>query len=159
MIPIVGVHLHVATLDLVHFPPNASDPASGLAFITVPLWDMAAFTPLFVLAVVLRRQPEFHRRLMYLATCTLTDAGFGRFPVPEAWFNNGWFYGAMDALVLAAIARDLIVQRRIHPPTRHRTAAVDDRPVDDLGAVATHAALVARHPPRHVPRIARLGLP
>ena len=35
------------------------DPASGLAFITAFQQDMAAATPLFVLAVVLRSGPGF----------------------------------------------------------------------------------------------------
>jgi hypothetical protein len=42
------------------------------------------------------------------------DAGFMRFPVPDAWFDTGWFYAAVDALALIAVSRDLIVQRRVH---------------------------------------------
>jgi hypothetical protein len=50
-----------------------------------------------------------------MATCGLLDAAFMRFPVPDAWFETGWFYAALDALVLIAIGRDLIIERRVHP--------------------------------------------
>jgi hypothetical protein len=87
---------------------------STLPFLAVPLWDMVLFASLFPLAALWRKRPEFHRRLMFLATCSLMDAGFARFPLPDAWFHAAWFYMAMGGLVIAAIAHDLIIQRRVH---------------------------------------------
>jgi hypothetical protein len=84
-----------------------------VAFLSVPLFDMLAFTVIFGLAFYWRTRPEFHRRLMLLATCGLTAAGFGRFPkyvLPE-----NWFYVGVDILVLLAVARDLLVNKRVHP--------------------------------------------
>ncbi len=85
-----------------------------LSFFAISLTDMVLFAAFFVLAVRWRKRPEFHKRLMLLATCCLLDAAFMRFPVPDAWFVTGWFYAAVDVLVLLAVARDLIVGRRIH---------------------------------------------
>jgi hypothetical protein len=85
-----------------------------LPILAVPLWDILAFTACFALAALLRKRPEFHRRLMFLAICNIMDAAFARFPLPAAWFEAGWFYYALDGLVLIAIGRDLIVQRRVH---------------------------------------------
>ncbi len=85
-----------------------------LPFLAVPLTDMAIFTALFLLAVLWRRRPEFHRRLMFLATCVLMDAAFMRLPFADAWFDTGWFYAAVDVLVLIALVRDLMIDRRVH---------------------------------------------
>jgi len=82
------------------------------AFLIVPLSDVTLFSCFFSAAILLRRRPEFHRRLMFIATCTLLSAGFGRFPasiVPE-----NWFYVGVDLLVLLAIGRDLLTMRRVH---------------------------------------------
>ncbi|MEO8926115.1 MAG: hypothetical protein ABI306_03035 [Caulobacteraceae bacterium] len=108
--PIVGVATAVVMrrFDIVHLHDT-------LPFLVIPLWDVGSFTVCFGLAAIWRKRPEFHRRLMFLATCALIGAGLGRFPVPEAWFNAGWFYFVIDAMVLVAIGRDLIVQRRVHP--------------------------------------------
>ncbi len=87
------------------------------AFLIEQLWDMIEFTTLFWLAIYWRRKPEFHRRLILLATCVLTSAGFGRFPhwlVPLHWYDAG-----IALLFLLCIARDLIVNRRVHAVYRY----------------------------------------
>lgn len=88
-------------------------------FFSVQLWDMTAFTACFWLAVYWRRKPEFHRRLILVATCALTSAAFGRMP----WLNHHWFYAGVDVLILLGIARDLIVTRRIHAVYRYALPA------------------------------------
>jgi hypothetical protein len=50
---------------------------------------------------------------MLIATCVLTAAGFGRFP--ESLLPSYLFYGGVDALILLGVARDLAVDRRVHP--------------------------------------------
>jgi hypothetical protein len=109
-IPFLGVSTAIVMrrFDMIHFQ-------QPINFLVVPLWDMVAFTPCFVLGALWRKRPEFHRRLMFLATCMIIDAGLGRFPVPDSWFSVGWFYFAVDSLVLIAIARDVVIQRRVHP--------------------------------------------
>lgn len=81
-------------------------------FFAVDTWDIICFTAFFWLAVLWRRKPEFHRRSMLMATCVLTAAGFGRFP--QLWFSHAWFYAGVDALILLGVARDLVVNRRVH---------------------------------------------
>lgn len=84
-----------------------------------PFFDMTAFTVLFALAIYWRKDPEYHRRLLLLATCALTTAAFSRFPpdllpVLPNMLEFIWFYAGMDVLILLGVARDLIVTRRIH---------------------------------------------
>lgn len=78
----------------------------------VPLFDMVCFTATFAMAIYWRTKPEFHRRLMFVATCSLTAAAFGRFP--ERLLPSYLFYGGVDLLILFGMARDLIVLRSVH---------------------------------------------
>lgn len=80
-------------------------------FMSIPFFDMAVFGTCVSLAILWRKKPDFHRRLVFLATCILIDAGIGRF---DFWFNNNIFYVGVDLLVVAGMARDLIVDGRIH---------------------------------------------
>jgi hypothetical protein len=109
-IPIVGVATAVAMtrFNMLHQRFPDSD-----AFLIVPLWDVTAFIIPFALAIYWRKKPEFHRRLMLVATCALTAAGFARFPhylLPEHMF-----YAGVDILIFLGVARDLIVNRRVYP--------------------------------------------
>lgn len=65
------------------------------------------------LIVPWRRRPEYHRRLMFLATSALTIAAFNRFPTAIVPVN--WGYAGVDALILLGVGRDLFVTKRIHP--------------------------------------------
>ena len=78
----------------------------------IPLFDMVAFTGTFALAIYWRKKPEFHRRLILVATCALTAAGFGRFPQRLLPFE--FFYGGVDLLILLGVVRDMIVNRSVH---------------------------------------------
>ena len=82
-------------------------------FLIVPLFDMIAFATAFGLAFYWRKEPEFHRRLILLATCSLTGAAFARFHtffMPETWL-----YAGVDFLILLGVTRDLIATKRVHP--------------------------------------------
>lgn len=86
--------------------------ADAVPFILIPFNDMAAFAVTLALAIYWRRKPEFHRRLILIATCVLTAAGFGRFPInfpPPLYF----YYG-VDLLIFLGVVRDLIVNHRVH---------------------------------------------
>jgi hypothetical protein len=82
------------------------------AFLLVPLTDILAFAIFFGLAIVWRKNPERHRRLMLIGTCVLTGAAFGRMPLMHSALH---FYGGIDGLILLGASRDLLVSRRIHP--------------------------------------------
>ena len=104
---IVVGYLTAIGMDRFHLQ---GEPTDTPAFLIVQLMDLTCFAIPFALAIYWRRRPEYHRRLMLIASCGLTDAAFGRFPaLPLAFSPVG-----VDALVLLGILRDLIVDRRIH---------------------------------------------
>jgi hypothetical protein len=109
LIPIVGVSTAVVMGRFNTVSLHATDAES---FLIVPLFDMLCFTSTFPLAVYWRKKPEMHKRLMLVATCALTAAGFGRFP--ERILPHYLFYAGVDLLVLLGVARDLIVNRTVH---------------------------------------------
>jgi hypothetical protein len=73
---------------------------------------MVAFTPAFVLAIYWRKKPEFHRRLILIATCVLTAAGWGRFP--EWLLPPVISYAGVDLPILLGVFRDWMVNRKVH---------------------------------------------
>ena len=81
------------------------------AFLVIPLYDMIAFGTLIALAIYWRKSPEFHRRLMFMATIGLLDAAVGRF---DFIFIHNLFFLCLDVLMALGIARDLIVDSRVH---------------------------------------------
>ena len=111
-IPVLGV---VITRMMALFEINIRhyDPIERLGFLAIPLQDMVAFTVAFGLAILWRKRPEYHRRLVLIATCTLTAAAWGRLPV---LINLPYisFYAGVDALILLGAMRDLVVNRRVH---------------------------------------------
>jgi hypothetical protein len=109
LMPVIGVATALAMTRLHRAEPDTD----GEAFLIVPFFDMLAFAFTFGLAVRWRGRPEYHRRLMLMASCGLTAAAFARFP---NWLMppNSW-YVAVDALIFAGAARDWIVMRRVHP--------------------------------------------
>ena len=80
-------------------------------FLSVPFGDMLVFGTLVTLAILWRKKPELHRRLLFIATCCLLDAPFGRI---DYIFNNSLFFVCVDSIILLGVARDLLVNRRIH---------------------------------------------
>jgi hypothetical protein len=82
------------------------------SFLMIPLFDMVCFTTTFALAICCRKKPEFHRRLMLIATCALIAAAFGRFP--ERLLPHEFFYAGVAGLILLGVVRDLMVSRTVH---------------------------------------------
>lgn len=81
------------------------------AFLIVPLSDILAFAIFLGLAILWRKKPERHRRLMLIGSCVLTGAAFGRMPLMHAPLQ---FYGGVDGLILLGVSRDFLVSRRVH---------------------------------------------
>lgn len=112
-IPLLGIPTAITMARFRTLHHLSTDAES---FLIVPLFDLTAFTIPFALAIYWRKKPEFHRRLLLLASCALTAAAFGRFPshvVPSTLF-----YVGVDLLILLGVVRDLIVNRRIQPARR-----------------------------------------
>ena len=81
------------------------------SFLSIPFTDMIVFGTLMALAIYWRKRPEYHRRLVFIATCELMDAAIGRF---DFWYNHSIFYLGLDLLIVAGIVRDLMVDGRIN---------------------------------------------
>jgi hypothetical protein len=85
-------------------------PFPTVSFLLVEIMELVCFAVPFALAIYWRKRPDFHRRLMLIATCALTEAAFGRIPsLPNLFAPAG-----VDALILLGVVRDMIVERRIH---------------------------------------------
>jgi hypothetical protein len=108
-VPVVGVATALA-MSRLHRAEGAAHTGASLI---VPLFDVTAFTVTFGLAALWRRRADRHRRLMLMAACGLTAAAFARFPA--SMLPDKTWYIAVDATILVAALRDLLVERRIHP--------------------------------------------
>lgn len=101
-----AIAIIMARFDAVQLHHSGTD-----AFLSIPFYDMIAFGVCLALAVYWRKRPEFHRRLVFIATCGLMDAPLGRF---DFIFDHNLFYLCLDLLMVLGVARDLIVDRRVH---------------------------------------------
>lgn len=80
------------------------------AFLSIPFNDMIVFGTCIALAIYWRKKAEYHRRLIFIATCELMDAALGRF---DYLFNHNLFYPGLDLLIVAGMMRDWLVDGRI----------------------------------------------
>jgi hypothetical protein len=80
-------------------------------FLIIPFFVIAAFGTLLTLAIVCRKKPELHRRMLFIATCMLLDAPLDRF---DFLFDHNLSFLCLDLLIALGVVRDLLVNRRIH---------------------------------------------
>jgi hypothetical protein len=100
-----------------------ADPHADPGFLSVQFTDILAFVGLTTAAVLLRRTPAAHKRLILLGTLYITDAGFARW-LADSWIHllgfGFWpfwialYFGSNLLVVLAGIY-DLVTRRRLHP--------------------------------------------
>ncbi len=108
----VMVPLGVATAIIMgRFDTVVEHRPGSDAFLIVPWYDMAAFVAFFSLAILWRKKSELHRRFIFIATCGLLAAAFGRF---QYLSDHNLFYAGVDAVILLGVVRDLLVNRRVH---------------------------------------------
>jgi uncharacterized membrane protein YozB (DUF420 family) len=112
VLPVLGVTTALIMQRWHDQQGNAND-----AGLSLPFNDMLTFSMAFGLAIYWRRRPEFHRRLMLIATCCLTGAAFARFP--EGMVPASGFYACVDLLILLGVLRDAVVNRRVHAVYRY----------------------------------------
>ena len=109
---LVGVMTVVVAAQLGgnHMAPGMSRPV----FLSAGFELLFVFAVLVACAVALRRRPDYHKRLMLLATIPLLDAAIVRFMnVYTSWtFNPDYI---RNALIFSCIAIDTIRYRRLHP--------------------------------------------
>ena len=77
------------------------------------------FLALVATALYLRRRPEYHKRIIVLATCSLLLPAIGRIPLSDAvLFDAVGFWGLVaitEVPPLTCILYDTIKHRRLHP--------------------------------------------
>lgn len=81
------------------------------SFLSIPWVDMVLFGSCIALAIYWRKKPEYHRRLVFIASCELMDAAIGRF---DFMFYHALFFPALDLLIALGMARDWVVDGRVH---------------------------------------------
>jgi hypothetical protein len=91
------------------------------AFLSVPFADMIIFGSCIGMAIYWRKKPEYHRRLVFLASCQLMDAAIGRF---DFMFNHSLFFPALDCLIALGMVRDWVVDGRVHKVYRYALPAI-----------------------------------
>jgi hypothetical protein len=80
-------------------------------FAVLPFVDMIIFGSCIAMAIYWRKKPEYHRRLVFVASCQLMDAAIGRF---DFMFNHNLFYPALDCIIVLGMVRDWVVDKRVH---------------------------------------------
>ena len=113
LVLIVGTTTAIMGAKAGHSPPGAP-PA--LVFLVVPLGDMVVFAGLAGAAIWMRRRPEYHKRLMLLATLGILTAAIARIPI-DALQHAGLpaFFAVTDVIVIACATFDALRHRRLHP--------------------------------------------
>jgi hypothetical protein len=109
----MGVGLYAVTRDL-------AAGAGGVAYSQLPgvLSAMLIFLAFVAAGLALRRRPDWHRRMMLLATIAILWPAWFRFRHLLPWVPRPDIVLAFlvaDSLILIAIARDLLRFRRVHP--------------------------------------------
>ena len=86
----------------------AGEPGVGAkAFYAIPIADMLVFSTLIYFAFRERFNPAAHKRLILIATITLLDAAFVRWPIPAAWWDLRMAQMCCYPLLLLLIGYDL----------------------------------------------------
>jgi hypothetical protein len=97
-------------------------PVPPLQFLVVPLFALGGFAAFVSLALLNRRRPQHHKRLMLLATIALAEAGVARWPF--AFMNTalpipgiGMTELCLDLFLVPILIWDLASRGRPHPVT------------------------------------------
>lgn len=106
-------------VDRLHFGTPDADPQ----FLAIQIADLLNFGVLAGAAVVWRKTPSAHKRLILLATIFIADAGFARWwgdaiakMVGSGFWQDWMALYVSDFLLVALIGGyDLLTRRRLHP--------------------------------------------
>ena len=113
----VTLGLMAATDSLArHFAPGESG-VEVKAFYAVPIADMLVFSTLIYFGFRNRFNSAAHKRLMLIATITLLDAAFVRWPIHAAWWDLRVAQMCCYPLLLLLVGYDLWSTRKVHGTT------------------------------------------
>lgn len=111
-VAIMGVTVAIYSARQGHAPTGVPP----LAFLTVPLGDVAVFSTLVAAAFYYRRRPELHKRLMIVATIAILPPGIARWPITSSLMHTPLtFFGVADLILLGCVAYDFVKTRRLNP--------------------------------------------
>lgn len=103
----IGALAHQTAADRGGTPP--------LVFLVVPLADLLLFVLFFGLAIVRRRRPADHKRLMLLTAASFLPPAAARFPIPALLaLGPLWFFGLPTVLTIAALVYDTWRNRKVN---------------------------------------------
>lgn len=109
----VGMATAIASARAGFTPVPAISP---LVFLVLPTGDMATFTLLVGSALVLRKRPDWHKRLMLVGTLAMLTPAIARLmivlgatPIPPVFFLLN------DLIIAACLAYDWRRNGRVHP--------------------------------------------
>ena len=106
----------LAWLMAVGMARRAGTDDASLRFVIVPVATILVFPLLVGAALVWRRFPATHKRLMIIATAELISAGVGRLPGLGAFGPLG-FFGGTDLVIIALLIHDRATMGRFHSAT------------------------------------------
>ncbi len=96
-----------------HVRPGGPPP---LQFLVVPIFDMLVFSILIAAGLLMRRRPDYHKRILLVATASLMTAAFGRIvTMAQGHANVKLAFALSSALIVMAAVIDTIRNRRFHP--------------------------------------------
>jgi hypothetical protein len=114
---LAGLVLVLGVMTAIDAARRGSSPGPPpLVFLAVPLGDMLLFSAFVGTGLCFRRRPDIHRRLMLLSSLCILGAAFARIPLD--FVRNGGpllYFGLTDLCVLACVAYDTRMNRRLHP--------------------------------------------
>ncbi len=99
-----------------HFAPGESG-GGAKAFYAIPIADMLVFSTLIYFAFRNRSNPAAHKRLILIATITLLDAAFVRWPIPVWWWRLEVAQMCCYPLLLFLMGYDLWSTGKVHRAT------------------------------------------
>jgi hypothetical protein len=121
LIPVMAVSAYGSEIYSQQF--HFDRPPNNLGFFVLPIFYVAVFAVLATLAVLARKNPSAHKRLILLATTMIVGAAYAR------WWGEGLAvtfgdghagmllntYAGTNLLLVAATAYDFVTRRRLHP--------------------------------------------
>jgi hypothetical protein len=101
----------VVSVVMVRFEMTVLHRTNVAPFLSVLWCDLIIFGACIGLAIYFRKRPEYHRRLVFLASCQLMQATFVRFHYIG---HHDLSLAALDVLIVAGVLRDLVVEGRVN---------------------------------------------
>ncbi len=121
---------------------SASAPPAipPLSFLLVPTFDLLIFALLFGAAILYRRRPAAHKRLMLLTAVNFLPPALARVPIASLQaFGPLWFFGFPTALALLCLGLDARRHRHVNGVFAAGTALL-------IGSYVTRLALMTTDP-------------